>query len=72
MADRFSSAGLMVVEPESAQLRIPPRILLLVCAEGPYRCSRNPIYLGFVITGTGIALAFNTCWMLLSLPAFRS
>ena len=28
------------------------------------------IYLGFVITGAGIALAFNTGWMLLSLPVF--
>ncbi len=124
----------MSVEPDSAQLRIPPPILLLVCliagwgldqgwswpilpatrwvgprlaisgvlillglgligycawqfkkartciepwrttssiiTKGPYRCSRNPIYLGFVITGAGIALAFNSYWMLLSLLAF--
>jgi protein-S-isoprenylcysteine O-methyltransferase Ste14 len=37
---------------------------------GPYRYSRNPIYLGFAISGSGIALAFNTYWMLLSVLAF--
>ncbi len=130
----FQRRSLMSVEPDSAQVRIPPPILLLVClfagwgldwgrswlilpatrwyaprvalsgalillglgligycawqfkkaqtciepwratssiiTEGPYRYSRNPIYAAFVIAGAGIALAFNTCWMLLSLLAF--
>ena len=124
----------MSVEPDSAQVRIPPPILLVVCliagwgleqgrswlilpathfygaraalsgalialglgliiycawqfkkaqtciepwratssiiTDGPYRYSRNPIYLGFLISGVGIALAFNTGWMLLSVLAF--
>jgi protein-S-isoprenylcysteine O-methyltransferase Ste14 len=41
-----------------------------VITSGPYRYSRNPIYLGFAISGVGIALAFNTCWMLFSVLAF--
>jgi protein-S-isoprenylcysteine O-methyltransferase Ste14 len=124
----------MAAEPDSAQVRIPPPILLLVClvvgwgldwgwrwpifpaarwygprgalsvalillgiglivycahlfrraqthiepwratssiiTDGPYRYSRNPIYVGFLITGAGIALALNTCWILLSVLAF--
>jgi protein-S-isoprenylcysteine O-methyltransferase Ste14 len=37
---------------------------------GPYRYSRNPIYLGFAIAGVGSALGFNTWWMLLSVLVF--
>ena len=56
---------------KKAQTRIEPwRTTSSIITKGPYRCSRNPIYLGFVITGAGIALAFNSCWMLSSLLAF--
>jgi protein-S-isoprenylcysteine O-methyltransferase Ste14 len=54
-----------------AQTCIEPwRPTSCIIANGPYRFSRNPIYLGFAITGAGIALAFNTCWMLLGVLAF--
>jgi protein-S-isoprenylcysteine O-methyltransferase Ste14 len=54
-----------------AQTPIEPwRATSSIITKGPYRYSRNPIYLGFAITGAGIALAFNTCWMLLSVLAF--
>jgi protein-S-isoprenylcysteine O-methyltransferase Ste14 len=54
-----------------AQTSITPRrATSSIITKGPYRYSRNPIYLGFAITGAGIALAFNTCWMLLSVLAF--
>ena len=56
---------------KKAQTCIEPwRSTSSIITKGPYRYSRNPIYLGFAITGVGIALAFNTCWMLLSLLAF--
>jgi protein-S-isoprenylcysteine O-methyltransferase Ste14 len=56
---------------KKAQTHIEPwRATSNIITSGPYRYSRNPIYLAFVITGVGIALAFNTCWMLLSLLAF--
>lgn len=37
-------------------------------AEGPYRFSRNPIYLGFAVTYLGLVLALNS-WLALALLA---
>jgi protein-S-isoprenylcysteine O-methyltransferase Ste14 len=34
---------------------------------GPYRFSRNPIYLGFSLFQTGIALGVNDAWILITL-----
>jgi protein-S-isoprenylcysteine O-methyltransferase Ste14 len=54
-----------------AQTHIEPwRATSTIITDGPYRYSRNPIYVGFLITGGGIALAFNTCWILSSVLAF--
>ena len=41
-----------------------------IITSGPYRYSRNPIYLGIAIAGAGIALAFNSWWMLFGVLAF--
>ncbi len=54
-----------------AQTRIEPwRATSSIITQGPYRYSRNPIYLGFAIAAAGIALVFNNCWMLSSVLAF--
>ena len=37
-------------------------------SEGPYRFSRNPMYLGLVLLTTGVALVFDALWPLLFLP----
>lgn len=37
---------------------------------GPYRFTRNPIYLGMVLGLIGLALAFNSLWLLLALVPF--
>ena len=37
-------------------------------SEGPYRFSRNPMYLGLVLLTTGVALVFDSLWPLLFLP----
>src|SRR5215475_8795850 len=37
---------------------------------GPYRFSRNPIYLGMVLGLIGLAIAFDTLWLLITLAAF--
>ena len=39
---------------------------------GPYRFSRNPIYVAFVLFLLGLALWLNNLWMLLALAAFAS
>jgi len=56
---------------KKAQTCIKPwRATSSIITNGPYRNSRNPIYLGFAIAAAGIALALNTWWMLLSTLAF--
>jgi protein-S-isoprenylcysteine O-methyltransferase Ste14 len=37
---------------------------------GPYRLTRNPIYLGMLLGLIGEAIAFNSLWPLVSLVAF--
>jgi protein-S-isoprenylcysteine O-methyltransferase Ste14 len=36
--------------------------------EGPYRLTRNPIYLGMTLLYTGITILANTLWPILLLP----
>ncbi len=43
-----------------------PTTTLIV--EGPYRFTRNPIYLGITLLYTGIAILANTLWPILLLP----
>lgn len=37
---------------------------------GPYRFTRNPIYLSTMLGHIGLAMAFNTLWLLLTLVPF--
>jgi protein-S-isoprenylcysteine O-methyltransferase Ste14 len=37
---------------------------------GPYRLTRNPIYLGMLLGLIGLAIAFNSLWLLLMLVSF--
>ena len=41
-----------------------------IVASGPYRLTRNPIYLGMFLVVTGLAIALDDLWLLLMLMPF--
>jgi protein-S-isoprenylcysteine O-methyltransferase Ste14 len=41
-----------------------------IVAAGPYRLTRNPIYLAMVLALIGVAVGFNSLWVLLTLAVF--
>jgi protein-S-isoprenylcysteine O-methyltransferase Ste14 len=42
----------------------------IIVESGPYRFTRNPIYLGMFLGLIGLGLAFNTLWLLMMLVPF--
>lgn len=40
----------------------------LLVTEGPYRYSRNPMYVGWTSLYVGVALVANTAWLLVLFP----
>jgi protein-S-isoprenylcysteine O-methyltransferase Ste14 len=50
---------------------VPTSLPTTTIAEtGPYRFTRNPIYLGMVLGLIGLAIAFNSLWLLMALVPF--
>ena len=50
---------------------VPTRLPTTTIVEtGPYRFARNPIYLGMVLGLIGLAIAFNSLWLLMTLVPF--
>jgi protein-S-isoprenylcysteine O-methyltransferase Ste14 len=50
---------------------VPTRLPTTTIVEtGPYRLTRNPIYLGMVLGLIGLAIAFNSLWLLVTLVPF--
>jgi protein-S-isoprenylcysteine O-methyltransferase Ste14 len=41
-----------------------------IVTSGPYRFTRNPIYVGMLAVLIGLAIALNTAWLLVALAAF--
>jgi len=41
-----------------------------IVADGPYRLTRNPIYLGMLLGLIGLAVGFNSLWVLVALVPF--
>ena len=53
----------------SAQTNVDPRKpATTVVTGGPYRYTRNPLYMGLTLIYAGIALLANALWVLLLLP----
>ena len=46
---------------------LPERPTTAIVSDGPFRISRNPIYLGFTCITLGCALWLNALWVLLVL-----
>jgi protein-S-isoprenylcysteine O-methyltransferase Ste14 len=46
---------------------VPGEPSTVVLNSGPYRCTRNPIYISFVIFYFGTAIILTSAWMLLLL-----
>lgn len=47
----------------------PTRPVTTIVTEGPFRFTRNPLYLGFTLLYIGITLITNSLWTSLLLPA---
>jgi protein-S-isoprenylcysteine O-methyltransferase Ste14 len=43
---------------------------MTIVAAGPYRFTRNPIYLAMMLSLVGLAIAFNSLWSLVTLALF--
>jgi protein-S-isoprenylcysteine O-methyltransferase Ste14 len=41
-----------------------------IVTRGPYRFTRNPIYIGMFLGQTGLAIGFDNLWMLITLVPF--
>jgi protein-S-isoprenylcysteine O-methyltransferase Ste14 len=46
------------------------RATTTIVEHGPYRFTRNPIYLGMFLGQVGLAIAFNNLWLLMTLVPF--
>src|SRR5690606_39461851 len=42
----------------------------VIVEDGPYRFTRNPIYLGMFLSLIGLAIGFNSYWILVALVPF--
>ncbi len=47
---------------------LPWRPSTAIARSGPYRFTRNPMYVGMALAASGVALALDTAWTLLLIP----
>src|SRR5581483_7102747 len=60
-------AAVITIRRAGSTVRIDRPVTALV-ESGPFRWTRNPIYLGLTLVSAGIAIAANAIWPLLALP----
>jgi protein-S-isoprenylcysteine O-methyltransferase Ste14 len=71
LAAGFALAIWAVVTMRKAGTRVEPyKPTTAIVANGPYRFSRNPIYIGMVLGQIGLAIGFDSLWILAALAPF--
>jgi protein-S-isoprenylcysteine O-methyltransferase Ste14 len=71
LAAGFVLAIWAIVTMRRAGTRVEPhRPTTTIVATGPYRFSRNPIYIGMFAGQIGLAIAFDSLWILAALAPF--
>jgi protein-S-isoprenylcysteine O-methyltransferase Ste14 len=64
-------AAWAIVTITRAGSNVPPNLpTTTIVRSGPYRFTRNPIYLGMFLSLIGLAIAFDNVWMLMMLVPF--
>ena len=64
----FEIAGVVTFRRHRTGIIIPIRPATMVVQSGPYRFTRNPMYLGMAISYLGVALLIDTWWAFLLFP----
>lgn len=59
----------MAKSGENPEPQVPTNAIVVA---GPYRFSRNPIYLGFTLAYLGVSFLVNTVWPLVLLPGVQT
>jgi protein-S-isoprenylcysteine O-methyltransferase Ste14 len=67
----FALAAWAIATITRAGSNVPTnRPTTLIVDKGPYRFTRNPIYLGMVLGLVGLAIGFDSLWLLVTLVPF--
>jgi protein-S-isoprenylcysteine O-methyltransferase Ste14 len=70
-AAAFALAAWAIVTITRAGSNVPTnRPTTTIVVAGPYRFTRNPIYLGMMVGQVGLAIAFDSLWLLVTLVPF--
>lgn len=71
LAAGFALATWAIVTMHKAGTRVEVhKPTTTIVAHGPYRFTRNPIYIGMFLGQTGLAIGFDNLWMLAMLVPF--
>ena len=69
--DRLRARDWAIVTIRKAGTRVETyKPTTAIVVNGPYRFTRNPIYLGMVLGQIGVAVAFDSLWILATLVLF--